>query len=333
MLIGFAYDLIDDYLAQGYSAEQAAEFDSPITIDCIQKALEANGHTVERIGGIKALAAALVAGKRWDLVFNITEGMFGLGREAQVPALLDAYQIPYTFSPTEVMVITMDKGMAKRIVRDAGVTTTGFAIVNNAVEAKAVTLPYPLFVKPLADGTSKGVSEKSVVRSEAELIERCREVNENFGQPALVETFLSGREFTVGILGGGETARVVGVMEITFAPEGDQSCYSYRNKVDAHDILTVVDDADSRRAGALGLAAWRVLGCCDGGRIDVRLDEKGVPHFIEANPLAGLRPDYSEFPVLAKQAGIAYEKLIGTIVEEAAKRQGVWGKHENRRIA
>lgn len=321
MHIGFAYDLIDDYLKMGYTAEQAAEFDAPVTIDAIEAALIANGHTVERIGGIKALVGQLAAGKRWDMVFNITEGMFGLGREAQVPALLDAYQIPYTFSPTDVMVTTMEKGLAKRIVRDAGIKTADFTAVFTPEDAKAVRMAFPLFVKPIAEGTSKGVSEKSVVKNQNELIERCAEITRDFGQAALVETFLSGREFTVGILGTGADARVIGVTEITYTAEGDQSCYSYRNKVDAHDILTVVDDADSRAAAALGLGAWRALGCCDGGRIDVRLDGAGVPHFIEANPLSGLRPNYSELTVLAEQVGIAYNQLIGEIVNSAIKRQ------------
>lgn len=320
MRIGLVYDLIDDYLAEGYTEEEAAEFDAPVTIDSIEAALKANGHTVERVGGLKKLIAALAIGKRWDMVFNIAEGMFGLGREAQVPAVLDAYCIPYTFSPTDVMVTTMNKALTKTVVREAGVPTPDFAVVSSAADAKTIKLPYPLFVKPVAEGTSKGVSETSRVTNAADLAAKCAEVNKMFKQPALVETFLSGREFTVGIIGSGKRARVIGVMEITFKESGDQSCYSYRNKIGWHEIMTLVDDADARRAGEMALKAWRALGCCDAGRVDTRLDAAGVPNFIEANPLAGLRPEYSELTILAKQAGMSYEALIGAIVDEAAKR-------------
>ena len=320
MHIGLVYDLIDDYLAEGYSEEEAAEFDVLFTIESIEAALKANGHTVERVGGLKKLIAALAIGKRWDMVFNIAEGMYGLGREAQVPAVLDAYCIPYTFSPTDVMVTTMNKALTKTVVRDAGIPTPDFAVVSCASDAKAVRLPYPLFVKPVAEGTSKGVSENSRVTNGAELAARAAEINKQFRQPALVETFLPGREFTVGILGSGKRARVIGVMEITFKETGDQSCYSYRNKIDAHEVMTLVDDDDSKRAGEMALRAWRALGCCDAGRVDTWLDANGVPNFIEANPLAGLRPEYSELTVLALQAGLSYEALIGGIVDEAAKR-------------
>lgn len=321
MRIGLVYDLIDDYLAEGYSEEEAAEFDAPVTIDSIEAALIANGHKVERVGGLKKLIAALALGKRWDMVFNIAEGMYGLGREAQVPAILDAYCIPYTFSPTDVMVTTMNKATTKILVRQAGVPTPDFAVCSSAAEARAVKLPFPLFVKPVAEGTSKGVSETSRVTNTDELVAKVAEVNRMYKQPALVETFLPGREFTVGILGGGKRARVVGVMEITFKESGDQSCYSYRNKMGWHEIMTLVDDPTARAAGEMALKAWRALGCCDGGRIDVRVDAQGVPNFIEANPLAGLRPEYSELTILSEQAGLPYNALIGAIVEEAALRQ------------
>ncbi|MDR3473649.1 MAG: hypothetical protein P4M09_18480 [Devosia sp.] len=320
MLVGLTYDLKDDYLAQGFSDEQAGEFDAAATIDSIEAAIQANGHAVERVGAIRALVAALAAGRSWDLVFNIAEGVAGIAREAQVPALLEAYDIPFTFSTADVLTVAMDKALAKLVVRQAGINTPEFAVVRSARDLQTVKLPFPLFVKPLAEGTSKGVQETSRVIDRQGLTQKCLEVLKTYRQPALVETYLPGREFTVGLLGTGAAARVIGVAEVTFKPGGDPSAYSYRNKIDAYDVLTLATDDIAAEAGAVALAAWRALGCRDAGRIDMRGDADGRPAFIEANPLAGLRPDWSELSVLAGQAGLPYVELIGAILAEAAPR-------------
>jgi D-alanine-D-alanine ligase len=203
MRIGMTYDLRDDYLAQGFTEEEAGEFDAPVTIDALEAAIRANGHDVVRIGSIRALVGALAAGETWDLVFNIAEGVSGIAREAQVPALLEAYGIPFTFSTADVLTVAMDKALAKLVVRQAGVLTPDFAVIRSARDLRAVDLPYPLFVKPLAEGTSKGVQETSKVADRAALTAKCLDVLKTYRQPALVETFLPGREFTVGLLGAG----------------------------------------------------------------------------------------------------------------------------------
>jgi D-alanine-D-alanine ligase len=320
MRIGFTYDLKDDYLARGFSEEAAGEFDSPVTIEAIEAAIQSHGHAVERIGALPALVQALAAGRRWDLVFNICEGVSGVAREAQVPALLEAYGIACTFSGAEVLTVAMDKALAKLVVRQAGLPTPDFAVIRSARDLSRLDLPFPLFVKPLAEGTSKGVAEASRVADRPALTRACLAVLKSYRQPALVEAFLPGREFTVGILGAGENARLIGVAEITFKPGGDPSAYSFRNKMEAFDELRLCDDATARAAGALALAAWRALGCRDAGRIDIRCDALGRPAFIEANPLAGLRPGWSELAVLAVAAGLAYEALIGAILDEAMVR-------------
>ncbi len=320
MRIGFTYDLIDDYLAAGLSEEEASEFDVRATIEAIEDAIVANGHEVERIGGIRALVAALAEGRRWPLVFNICEGLSGIAREAQVPALLEAYGIAVTFSSADVLVVAHDKALAKLVVRQAGVPTADFAVVRSPGDIRAIDLPWPLFVKPLAEGTSKGVREDSRVHDAAALRERCLEVLRNNRQPALVETFLSGTEYTVGILGAGAQAEAIGVSEIIFRPGGDPSVYSYRNKMDAFDELPLRHDATAVRAAETALAAWRALGCRDAGRVDIRCDAAGVPNFIEVNPLAGLRPKWSELTILAEQAGVPHVRLIGRILEEAMRR-------------
>jgi len=320
MRIGMTYDLRDDYLAQGFSDEEAGEFDAAITIDALEAAIRHHGHAVERIGSIKALVTALASGKTWDLVFNIAEGVSGIAREAQVPALLEAYGIPFTFSTADVLTLAMDKGLAKLVVRQAGIRTPDFAVVREYGDIATIDLPYPLFVKPLAEGTSKGVQETSRVATPAALEAKCREVLAQYRQPALVETFLPGREFTVGLLGAGNAARVIGVAEVTFKPGGDASAYSYRNKMDAFDELTLVNDPLADEVGAVALAAWRALNCRDAGRIDIRNDAEGRPAFIECNPLAGLRPGWSELTVLAAEAGMPYNELIGAILTEAGRR-------------
>jgi len=320
MLVGMTYDLKDDYLAQGFSDEEAGEFDAAVTIDALEAAIVASGHTVDRIGSIRALVAALADGRKWDLVFNIAEGVSGIAREAQVPALLEAYGIPFTFSTADVLTVAMDKALAKLVVRQAGINTPDFAVVRSARDLQGVKLPYPLFVKPLAEGTSKGVQETSRVADRQALTAKCVEVLKTYRQPALVETYLPGREFTVGLLGAGATARVIGVAEVTFKPGGDPSAYSYRNKMDAYDVLTLATGPLADAAGGVALAAWRALACRDAGRIDIRCDADGQPAFIEVNPLAGLRPDWSELTVLAEQAGLPYNDLIGAILAEAIAR-------------
>lgn len=235
MRIGMTYDLKDEYLAAGFTADEVAELDSPVTVEAIARALVSQGHAVERIGSIGSLVRALADGRRWDLVFNIAEGMNGLGREAQVPALLDAWGIPYTFSGPELLALTLHKGWTNAVVHAHGVPTADFWIVNDSGTVEKIDLPFPLFVKPVAEGSSKGISARSLVRSRKELREICAHVLTTYRQPALVETYLPGREFTVGLLGSGRAARVLGVMEVLSTEDGDRSAYTYANKQEWRD--------------------------------------------------------------------------------------------------
>ena len=155
MRIGLTYDLRSEYLAMGYSEEATAEFDREETVDGIESALQRLGHATERIGHIRRLVERLAEGRRWDLVFNIAEGLNGIGREAQVPALLDAYGIPYTFSDPLVLGVCLHKGLTKLVVRDAGVPTPDFALVERPEDLARVGLPFPVFAKPVAEGTGK----------------------------------------------------------------------------------------------------------------------------------------------------------------------------------
>lgn len=323
MRIGVTYDLKSDYLAQGWSEEDAAEFDSEVTIDAICAALAALGLEPVRIGHVKALAAALVAGERWDGVFNFCEGVKSLAREAQVPALLDAYDIPYVFSDALTLAVSLDKAWCKRIVRDAGVPTPDFAVIETLADADAIALPYPLFLKPVAEGSGKGVDEKSKVDGPEDLRATATDLLARFCQPVLVETFLSGREFTVGITGTGAEAEVLGVTEIVPLAGYVGAGYGFANKQENWEDkleIAVAPPDYAKAAGDVALAAWRALRCRDGGRIDVRCDGSGAPHFIEVNPLAGLRPAHSDLCLIADFAGITYNDLIGRIMASFFKR-------------
>ena len=322
MKFGMTYDLRADYLAAGYGEEETAEFDRPDTIDAIETALRNLGHHTVRIGNIQSLVKRLAAGERWDMVFNIAEGLYGFGREAAVPALLDAYRIPYIFSDPLMLSITLHKAMAKHIIRDLGLPTPDFAVVRTPEDIARINLPYPLFAKPIAEGTGKGVTAASKIASSGQLEAICRELLATYRQPVLIETFLPGREFTVGIVGNGAKARSIGIMEVVLLANSDPDVYSYRNKEICEEVVEyrAVDDAEAREAVELALKVWHGLDCRDSGRVDLRSDANGHPSFIEINPIAGLHPEHSDMCIIAGKFGMSYQQLIAEIVDAAISR-------------
>ncbi len=324
MIIGLTYDLRDDYLAQGFTEEQVAEFDSAATIAAIERTLQSIGYTTERIGNGLALARQLACGKRWDLVFNIAEGLSGRSREAQVPALLEMYGVPYTFSDPLVCALTLDKAMTKRVVASVGLYTPRFGVVASLDDVETLDLRFPLFAKPLAEGTGKGVDKDSRVDAAAALRRVCARLLERFAEPVLVEEYLPGREFTTAILGTGREARVVGTMEFAIRANAPAQDYSYEVKEQCEQCVDYfpMPRGDLRdQVEALALGAYRVLECRDTGRIDIRLDARGRPAFIEINPLPGLHPTHSDLPMIATQEGMSYEELIRRIIQSAFARQ------------
>jgi len=325
MHIGLTYDLRDDYLAEGYSEEETAEFDRLDTIEAIEAALQELGHRTDRIGNARRLVERLARGDRWDLVFNVAEGLHGAAREAQVPALLDVYDIPYTFSDPLVMSLALHKHLTNTVVGRAGIATAEFAVVSNPEEAAAVDLPFPLFAKPAAEGTSKGISAASKILDRAALQRVCADLLEQFRQPVLVETFLAGREFTVGLTGTDDQAESLGTLEIHLLPGAEAEVYSYVNKEQCeelvrYDLVRPERDPLVGQVERMALRAWRALGCRDGGRIDIRCDELGKPHFLEVNPLPGLHPQHSDLPILCNRLGMPYVDLIDRIVRSARRR-------------
>ena len=324
MKIGLTYDLRSEYLAAGFSDEETAELDRDDTIDALEAIIGELGHEPIRIGHARRLIEALGRGERWELVLNIAEGIQGEARESQVPAILDVYGIPYTFSDPLVLAVCLDKGLAKLVVQKAGVHTPPFAVVRAKEDAERVMLEPPLFAKPIAEGTSKGIGPRSVVERRSDLPDVCAELLARYRQPVLVEELLPGRELTVGIVGTGARAEVVGALEVQLMAGAEQGVYSYSNKKDwegrVEYALVEAGDDEGQRAMRVALDAWRALGCRDGGRVDVRTDRHGQPAFIEANPLAGLNPEISDLAILARRAGWSYRALLGRILDSAIAR-------------
>jgi D-alanine-D-alanine ligase len=322
MKIALVYDLRDEYRAAGYGEDEVAEFDMPGTIDALDSTLHGLGHETTRVGNVRALARRLVEGARWDLVFNIAEGLEGFGREAQVPALLDAYGIAYTFSDPLVAALTLHKGMTKRVLRDAGVPTAPFCVIEREDEVEGVELGWPVFAKPVAEGTAKGIDAGSRIEGRAALRTRCRELIDRYRQPVLVEPFLPGREFTVGVLGCGREARALGTLEVRLRAGADADAYTYRNKELCEELceFPLADPESAARVEPIALAAWRAVGARDAGRVDLRLGERGEPHVLELNPLPGLHPSHSDLPILCTAVGMPYPTLIEEIVRSAATR-------------
>jgi D-alanine-D-alanine ligase len=321
MRIGITYDLREDYARKGYDEEEAAEFDSVETVDAIELALSSLGHSTDRIGHARELTRRLVQGDRWDMVFNIAEGLHGFGREALVPALLDAYEIPYTFSDPLALSVALHKGTAKRVVRDLGIRTADFEVIEDLDDVEGVDLAFPLFIKPIAEGASKGISGISKVRNRFELRSGCERLLARFRQPVLVETFLPGREFCVGILGTGRAGHALGVMEIVLKEEAEPEIYSYVNKKDCQRVVqySLAAGAAAVEARQMALDVWIGLGCRDGGRVELRCDASGRMNFIEANPLTGLQAD-SDLVMLGSLTGVSYVELIERIVASASSR-------------
>lgn len=322
MQIAFTYDLRDDYLNLGFSAEETAEFDSVETIDAIEKALTKMGHKVIRIGNIWNLTKALAKGESWHLVFNVCEGLQGLAREAQVPALLDAYNQPYVFSSPEALIVAHDKSLAKLKLAQAGLATASWQVFKNEVELTDLSLAFPVFLKPVAEGTGKGISAKSLIEKLDDFAPVLTELLERYNQPVLVEKYLSGREFTVGVIGNGAAAKAIGVMEIISKPGAEAGGHTYHNKENCEALMEykLADDTTAIAAAKLAEDAWKILECRDAGRIDIRCDENGVPHFLEVNPLAGLHPTHSDLPILASQNGMDFQSLMENIIDSATKR-------------
>lgn len=326
MRIGLTYDLRSWYLERGYTMDETAEFDKEETVASLEDVLKRLGYETERVGNVFELVEKLASGKKWDMIFNIAEGLYGDGRESAVPALLDQYRIPYVFSGPVVMGVSLNKYLARLVVQAACVPVSPGIIAARVSDLnEASQLVFPLFVKPVAEGTGKGITTRNVVRDKKTLVAIAGDLIETYSQPVLVEEYLPGREFTVGVVGSGSGARVTGGMEVICK---DNLPYSVEVKEAYWDFCkyVVYDEESKKECDALALAAWRALGGVDAGRIDMKADRNGRICFIEANPLAGLNPVHSDLPMLSRMNGTDFDTLIGMIMDSAKQRYGLWSE-------
>ncbi len=269
--------------------------------------------------------------------FNMAEGLYGPSREAHIPAVLEMLGIPYLGSDPLTLAICLDKARTKEILSYHRVPTAPFAVVSSMEEFEDLRVKFPSMVKPLHEGSSKGIYNSCLVRSIEELEREVRVVMETYRQPALVEEFLPGREFTVGILGNGSDIRVLPIVEIRFdsLPQGVNPIYSYEAKwvwdttdkpLEIFECPASLAPELQREIEQLCARAYTVLRCRDWSRVDVRLDAKGAPHILEINPLPGILPkpeDNSCLPKAARAAGLSYNALINTVLDIAMDRCGL----------
>lgn len=321
--------------------DTGADYDYIETIDCIRAAIETDGHKTVFIQADRDLPYALKA-SRPDICFNIAEGLGGDAREAQVPALLEMLKIPYTGSRVLTNAISLDKILTKRIWRDRRLPVAPFQEFTFGDEPLRPEMRFPLFVKPAREGTGMGVNEKAIVNTEAELRERAEYVIRLYHQPALVETFLPGREFTLGIMGRFDTILYsrhpewyekdgflrLPVLELDSSRSITPGVYGLEAKAQsvgsegAPGYLCPAP-VDPELAKKLQRLAWRahvVLGGLDVSRTDIRLDAEGQPRLMEINTLPGLTPNYSDLCLQCNAQGISYEDLILEILYLGASR-------------
>lgn len=333
--VGFSYNVKRVKPTADASEDSEAEYDSPSTLQAIREAIASWGHEVIDLEATAELPSVL-ATTPVDIVFNIAEGFKGRNRESQVPAMLELLDIPYTGSDPATLSLALDKALAKKIVRQAGIHTPTFQLMHTGKERlnKEFTT-FPLIVKPVAEGSSKGVVSKSVCQNEAELRDVVKELVGKYKQPALIEEYIGGREFTVGLLGE-RRPRVLPPMEIVFLDKEEKNpVYSFQHKLDWNDRIRY--DAPAKLEPALleklrtaARGSFMALGCRDVARIDFRMDDKGRIYFIECNPLPGLTPGWSDLVLIAQGAGMDYRTLIGEIMAPAIRR---YKEREARRAA
>ena len=304
------------------AGDDEAEFDSPKTIAAISAAIESYGHIVVPLEADADLPMSL-AGAHPDVVFNVAEGRRGRGREAQVPALCEMLGIPYTGSDPTTLAICLDKSLAKQILRAADIDTANWQLLTTGKE-KLRPFRFPVIVKPNAEGTSKGITGASVVTDEAGIRAAARVLIDRYGQPALVEEYIRGREFTVGLLGD-KRPRVLPIMEVLFVNPTEHPVYGFEEKQSdtprvRFECPANVTPAEQRRIEKCVRDTFAALDCRDVARIDLRMADDGRIFVIEANPLPGLAPNFSDLCVIAQHAGMDHKALIGEILAGAVKR-------------
>lgn len=331
-------------LSEDAPADAGAEFDKPETIQAIQRAIESDGHAAFFIPADSRLPFALRE-LNPDICFNIAEGLGGDGREAQVPALLEMMHIPYTASRVVANAVGLDKTMTKRLWREAGLPTAPFQEFVTGDEPLHADMQFPLFVKPAREGTGMGMDHGSIVQHEQAMRTRVQQTIQAYRQPALVETYLPGREFTVAVLGRSDAARWsrhpqwyredgfhrFPVLEVISQDSVTPGVYGHAAKKLNFGETGIPDFVCPAKIkpnlvaalSELAIQAHQAVGALDISRVDLRLDRDDQPCLIEINTLPGLTPDFSDLCVIARAQGISYQDLILEILYLGASRFGL----------
>jgi D-alanine-D-alanine ligase len=317
---------------QSKPADYFSEFDSFETVNAITQALRGKGHSADFIDVSEQNLFSYFKRNRVDMVFNIAEGTHGRFRESEVPAVLDYLDIPYTGSSTFSLALALNKALTKKILRAENIPTPAFQIFSSAQEKLEESLRFPLIIKPNYEGSAKGIDKTNVVYSEEELRNKAKEIMGSYRQRVLVEEFIEGREFTVGILENGKMVTLP-ILEIDFSTcaKSGEFFYSWRMKEfqgNAELGLTPtfhcpahLDKETEERVKEAALKTHAAIGCFDISRTDIRLSKDNVPYVLEINPLPGLNPKESNFPIMAYAAGMTYDDLIESILMSAYQRR------------
>jgi D-alanine-D-alanine ligase len=328
-VVGVMYNLKGDPPEEGEPPDLGAELDSESTVLAVASALKAYGHDVCLIEGNDTALMELRA-RSLDIVFNMCEGIRGESRESHIPAVLEMLGIPYTGSGVLSLSVTLDKPMTKKVLAYHGIPTAKFRVFTSESDIDLEDLDYPVFVKPSHEGSSMGVSPSSFCAKPLELHREARRLLKAYGQPVLVEEFLPGREFTVGIIGN-KNPHVFPIMEINFdlIPESHGMLYSRQFKTDWSEEVYYSCPASmplelEEAVRDIALRTFRVLECRDLSRVDIRLDKNGVPNVMEVNPLPGLIPGFSDYPRIAEKDGWSYEELINGVLGCALGRYNLF---------
>lgn len=320
-----------------------AEWDTFETIDAVRAAL-AEFHHVTLVEADEQLYNRMLV-ERPDIVFNIAEGLHGVSREAQMPAIFEMLRIPYTGSDPLTLAVCLDKSRTKEILSYHQIATPKFWVVSDCSSLEATVVSFPCIVKPLHEGSSKGIFDCSLVTNRNELDRQVKCTIESYGEPALIEEYLPGREFTVAMLGNGGDVRVLPIVEIQFdsLPPDVNPIYSFEAKWiwDTTENPLNIYECPARIPQTLGdeieticRKAYSVLRCREWCRIDVRLDSAGKPHILEMNPMPGILPnpmDNSCFPKAARAAGMSYQQLIQSVLGFAIERYHLAENHSAHR--
>ncbi|MBN1691354.1 MAG: ATP-grasp domain-containing protein [Dehalococcoidia bacterium] len=331
MKIGLAYDLKDDIQAgQDLPEDALEEYDSPEVVDAIAAGLRSLGHSTIKLGGGRQFLSKVLRTKV-DFVFNIAEGRGSLrSREAQVPAVLEMLDIPYSGSDPQTLAITLDKPLAKQLVRAAGIPTPPWLLISSQEALRGLynrDIPLPAFIKPACEGSSKGIRLASLASTTAKARSTARKLLKTYGQPVLVEQYIEGHEVTVGISGNSPPS-IIAIMRVIPKKKLAPFVYSLEIKRDWRNLVEYecpaeLDEKTMTRINEAALTVYQTLGCRDFSRVDFRVAADGTPYFLEVNPLPGLNPQSGDLPIMSYKMGWTYDKLVKTIFESALKRSNL----------